>query len=130
MSTGSVSALNPVELGNFAGRLSGWDGSRGGFGDRSSTPRASREWWIYFIQGSDGGPIKIGRSLNIRNRLCELQVGYPFGELRCVGASRGLIRDEKRLHAKFSHLRIRGEWFHPSEELLAFVRSVSEGGSL
>lgn len=123
-------ALQAVDLAPFNVRLDGWIGARGDFGDRGTTPRAQREWWIYFVQGSDGGPVKIGRTLNIRNRVCELQVGYPFGELRCVGAARGLIRDEKRLHHHFSHLRMRGEWFRPDDDLLDYVRLVARRGRL
>lgn len=76
--------------------------------------------WTYFFQGIDGGPIKIGftNGVDPTGRLAELQVGAPF-ELVIVGAIRG--DQERELHREFSHLRLRGEWFTPGDDLIKFI---------
>lgn len=81
------------------------------------------ERWIYFAQGDDGGPVKIGVTLNDpRVRIDKLQTGYPFGRLRLVGLLRGSTLTEHLIHGRFKRLRMCGEWFAPSPELLEFVR--------
>jgi hypothetical protein len=32
--------------------------------------------------------------------------------------------DEQELHQRFAHLRIRGEWFRPASDLMAFINSL------
>lgn len=76
---------------------------------------------VYFIQPVGGGRIKIGVSGSPESRLAMLQTGSPV-DLRIVG----LIPDaepgtEPDLHARFAHLRVRGEWFEPAADLLAFI---------
>ena len=34
----------------------------------------------------------------------------------------GGAEKERELHERFAHLRIKGEWFWPGEELLHFIR--------
>jgi hypothetical protein len=81
--------------------------------------------WIYFLQGDDGGPIKIGFSYrDPRSRRDAVQTGYPFGELRIVGLMRGPMQTERLLHRRFSSAAMRGEWFHPTPPVLEFVRSL------
>jgi hypothetical protein len=87
---------------------------------------ASQPWWIYFMQGDDGGPIKIGRTRNLRYRLSELCGGYPFGELGYAGILRGPAGLERELHSRFANLRIRFEWFRPETPLVDFVLSLAE----
>lgn len=68
---------------------------------------------IYFIQSVDGGPVKIGRAVNVGSRLRELQSVCPT-QLRAVR----VIRDapqyiEAELHRRFRDYRLHGEWFSP-----------------
>jgi hypothetical protein len=85
-------------------------------------PEAEREWWLYFVQGDDGGPIKIGRTRKPpQHRIDALQAGYPYGRLRLVGLIRAHLRLETELHAKFYRLRLLGEWFEPGAELVNFI---------
>lgn len=73
----------------------------------------------YFIQGEDGGPIKIGFTTNHpKERLSELQVGSPV-RLCFVGFMKG--RRELELHRRFAHLRLHGEWFDNDLELCEFI---------
>lgn len=75
---------------------------------------------IYFIQVGDDGPVKIGLADDPYRRLVALQCASPF-ELRLLGGFEGGRGEELKLHKMFAHARIRGEWFEPTEELLAFV---------
>lgn len=105
-------------------RLAGWVGARGS--PYSLNPDwvapEHREWWIYFLQGDDGGPIKIGRTAgDPRIRMSDIQVGYPFGALRVVGLIRSAMRMERELHARFSQDRMIGEWFTPTPDLVGFI---------
>lgn len=71
---------------------------------------------VYIVQGSNGGPIKIGMSANLSGRIGMLQEGNPY-ELVVLAVSYGGGYDfETELHRKYRPWRIRGEWF--SEEIL------------
>jgi DNA-binding NtrC family response regulator len=78
---------------------------------------------IYFIQSDrPRGPIKIGHTNKFEadSRISALQTGSAFTlSLLCI--IQGTIEDEKRLHKKFEHLKIKGEWFRPDKELIDFV---------
>ena len=41
--------------------------------------------------------------------------------MKLIGTVRGDRRLEKALHKRFDHLRVRGEWFWATPELLAFI---------
>jgi hypothetical protein len=73
---------------------------------------------VYFVRAGDNGPIKIGQAANLKNRLADLQQAH--WEKLVVLASSGSLR-EREVHAKFRHLRIRGEWFQPADELVSFI---------
>lgn len=83
--------------------------------------------WIYFLQSGDPGPIKIGyTSRNVFARLDVLQVGNPE-PLKLLRSVPGTQDDEQQLHRRFSGLLVRGEWFRPEPELLAFIDGISLG---
>lgn len=80
-----------------------------------------RSRMIYFIQ-SGTGPIKIGFTKeDARARLRDLQCANPE-KLHLRAAFEGTRNDEKVLHAKFKHARIRGEWFWPIKELQDVIK--------
>jgi hypothetical protein len=72
--------------------------------------------WTYFIRAGVSGPIKIGVATNVDHRLASLQTGH-YQKLTVIRLIRG--NAERALHRKFAHLRIRGEWFHFDEAMLA-----------
>jgi hypothetical protein len=76
---------------------------------------------IYFVRRESGGPIKIGTTKNLGNRLALLRA--ECGErLDVLGALPGSFAGEHALHEKFRHLRHSGrEWFNPDPELLDFI---------
>lgn len=76
---------------------------------------------IYFVQASTG-PIKIGFTDNwgLRRAALQLATPEPLSVLLVVDGQRS---DEAGLHRAFQADRIRGEWFAPSSELLAYIQS-------
>lgn len=83
---------------------------------------------IYFIQESGSGAIKIGWSNSTEARKNALQIGTPHS-LTILGEVPGEHSVESKIHKKFDHLRISGEWFKPEKELLDFIdESVKAGG--
>ena len=58
-------------------------------------------------------------------RVCSLQTGVS-AELTVLAVLPGADR-EAELHQRFRHLNVRGEWFRPGPDLLAFVDQVNGG---
>lgn len=84
------------------------------------TPSEKRGY-IYFVQGEDGGPIKIGWAVDPMRRLQSIQTNSPV-PLRNVALIKGTTRTrERKIHEQFAECRIRGEWFEPTFELIAFI---------
>lgn len=75
---------------------------------------------IYFVQAGDAGPIKIGYTGSLKRRLPHLQNG-AHEPLKVLGVRQGDQSDEKALHRRFDAHRLRGEWFRPDNEILAFL---------
>jgi len=83
---------------------------------KESTPQD-----VYFIQGEYGGPIKIGIANDIQSRLASHQTGSPV-ILRIVGiSSNGGKKLESKLHKQFADIRLHGEWFEATPELLSYI---------
>lgn len=79
---------------------------------------------IYFIQPKAGGPIKIGTTVRLGQRLKQL-AAESGAELQVLAVVDGGFREEKSLHQRFAHLRQVGEWFEPGDDLLGFI--VNDG---
>lgn len=77
--------------------------------------------WIYFIRCDD--QIKIGISRAPRRRLNIMQVGNPT-PLSLLATMPADAFTERRLHLKFSALRVRREWFTAAPELLDYIDSI------
>lgn len=78
----------------------------------------------YFIRAT-GGMHKIGKSANPEERLKDLQCANPK---RLVLAAVVDGDFEKRFHDHFHSIRVRGEWFRPSNRLQAFIVWLNAGG--
>lgn len=79
--------------------------------------------YVYFFQRVDG-PIKIGTTVQLAQRRASLETGT--GPLRLVGLEPGGFRREGELHRQFSEARLYGEWFHPTQELVAYVTTIRD----
>ena len=79
--------------------------------------------FVYFVQGESGGPIKIGYTANVSNRIKELQTGYPDA-LKLLLAIPGNINNEQVLHSKLKEYRLHGEWFKPVPAVLNVMEEL------
>lgn len=80
---------------------------------------------VYFLQVGHDGPIKIGYTkVNVEYRVRAIQKGSPH-ILRWIGAFPGTRDDEKNAHRLLENSSLRGEWFYPTKEVLAFVQQQS-----
>ena len=68
--------------------------------------------YVYAIRNNHTGRIKLGISENPERRLKELQTGNDCElELLAYREAVNRFKDEKAIHDKHQHLRVRGEWF-------------------
>lgn len=80
---------------------------------------------VYFLQVETDGPIKIGFTKNdIWRRVRGIQTLSPH-TLRWIGMFAGNRGDERKAHILLQHSSLRGEWFHPTSEVLDFVAEKS-----
>jgi Meiotically up-regulated gene 113 len=79
---------------------------------------------VYFVRAGDA--VKIGRTGNLAARLKALATGSAVA-LELLAAVPGGARLEARLHRRWRHLRLRGEWFRADEELLRSIREEAGG---
>jgi transcriptional regulator with XRE-family HTH domain len=75
---------------------------------------------LYFVRRESDGAIKIGLSRNPKARLGNLRVATP-DRLSLLGTVDGDYARERELHKRFADSRIAGEWFEPTDELLALI---------
>lgn len=68
---------------------------------------------VYFIQAGEGGAVKVGYSKDPQRRRCDLQTGHA-SRLTIRALYDGSAADEERLHYRFRHYRLDGEWFSPA----------------
>jgi hypothetical protein len=88
---------------------------------RENLPDAN---YVYFIQSSDSGPVKIGLSRDPFKRVGALQTGNPQ-ELFLRHVIPGDLNVERELHHRFRAARIRREWF--GREYLPIILAFSAG---
>lgn len=82
---------------------------------------------LYFVKAGMGcAPIKIGRSVNVWNRLGKMQADN-HEELNCMVRLVGRGFEELAWHAAFSEHWIRGEWYRWSLELDEAMYLASTG---
>lgn len=74
---------------------------------------------VYFAQRRKGGLIKIGWSRSVPLRIIALKA-------KLLGSIKGERSTEKRIHKKFSHLQVRGEWYSAADELLEYIRTEAQ----
>jgi hypothetical protein len=74
---------------------------------------------VYFVRGGDA--VKIGRTGNLAARLKALATAsaVPLEVLAALPGGRDL---EVQLHRRWQHLRLKGEWFRATPDLLADIR--------
>lgn len=85
--------------------------------------------YVYFIENTQAGLIKIGRSWKPELRLQQIarDVLKVRGLIQ-VSGSQNSASLEKHLHRYFAETRIEGEWFLESAALNDLIKAVKEGG--
>lgn len=80
---------------------------------------------VYFVERD--GFVKIGTTRHLKSRLTALARGDCMidgmtpGPVTLLATLPGDDLIEKRLHSRFRHLRVGGEWFLPDNELRALI---------
>jgi len=81
---------------------------------------------VYFIQSQGTHTIKIGYTAGqVQNRLKDLQTAHPY-QLSVLATLPGDQNYEKSLHQRFAEYRLKGEWFEPHPDLLAFISLLNK----
>lgn len=88
----------------------------------SQRSKKNRFGYVYVLQ-APGGYHKIGRTINPDNRIETFNIKLPFRvEYRNIIQTPDMHSLESRLHQKFAHKRINGEWFYDlTERDLRFI---------
>ena len=86
--------------------------------------KARAQGFVYFI-GGRSGPIKIGYSIDARKRLSKISVGSSQ-HLSLLAKVPGTMDDERRMHHRFAHIRVKGEWFRREPELIAEIERIKK----
>ena len=79
-------------------------------------PKSGTTGMIYIVRLGD--TVKIGFSRNPETRLLQI----PHEEI--IAMFPGTFKTERALHERFAHLRVTGEWFRSTPDLLAFTRAL------
>lgn len=79
---------------------------------------------IYFIQNEGDKSIKIGYTGgDAQNRKRQLQTNHS-SELHLLATCKGSLEYESALQHRFAKHRLRGEWFRPHPDILAFISKL------
>lgn len=85
-------------------------------------PRRASGLMTYFVREMPDGPVKIGFTNDVARRFAALRTSSarPLALLAVLSGNH-----EREMHARFASWRIRGEWFAPAPELVAFIESIA-----
>jgi hypothetical protein len=81
--------------------------------------------WCYVYIVQIGNNVKIGRTVDVAQRLRGLQTSSP-ATVTLLVAVLAHASLEPAIHARFKHLRHSGEWFTLNDELLGFVELLRQ----
>jgi hypothetical protein len=88
---------------------------------------AKRQRYVYVVRSGKAGAFKIGIAWDVERRLCGLQTTSPR-QLRLIHHEAGGGKVERAAHKALAAHRLKGEWFRPHPEVLAFVEKVKTIG--
>ena len=84
---------------------------------------AGRRSVVYFI-GSEAGPIKIGFTVGLKDRLAALRASSPV-KLKLLATCHGHATREAAYHEQFAEHRLHGEWFEPAPAILTEIARLN-----
>lgn len=76
---------------------------------------------VYFLQAESGGPIKIGETSNLQQRMKDLQQAEPLKLLHAFPGDRDC---EQWIHRELSQHRRLGEWFDPHANVFNLIEEA------
>jgi hypothetical protein len=79
--------------------------------------------FIYFMQGENGGSIRIGYSINPSKTLISLEKGYP-DKLKILLVIPESCEKAIQLQNKFEHLKLKGGWYKPDKEIFDEIEKL------
>jgi len=79
--------------------------------------------FIYFIQGENGGSIRIGCSVNPIFTLRKLQRGYP-DKLKLLLVITDVFNELADLQKKFKKYKTKGDWYKPDKEIFDEIEKL------
>lgn len=85
--------------------------------------RTHQKSFVYFISDNNGG-VKIGKAVNVENRLKGLQTGSST-KLELLAAVPGGYKKERMYQTKFQHLLLHGEWFRLTDEIMSEINEIN-----
>lgn len=83
---------------------------------------------VYFLKRFQF--VKIGYAVDVRKRIKDINVGSSIipgmvcVPVKLLATIPGGRPKEQKLHQRFAHLRVAGEWFIGSSELMHFIHSI------
>lgn len=88
---------------------------------------AASYYQVYFVVCEATSVVKIGFAKSVKKRMAQLQTAnaYPLkllGSIRVRGIEEAVCTESK-LHERFKHIRLNGEWFKATEELLQYINN-------
>ena len=91
-------------------------------GKRKSKPagKGAAQTYVYLMRDKSSGLIKIGRSINPKQRERTL-IAEKSTIQRIYTSPLCLRQHEKHLHKKFESKRVRGEWFNLDQEDVKYI---------
>lgn len=92
-----------------------------------SQKKTSRPGYVYLIR-ADNGMYKIGKAVNVDNRIHEFGVKLPMKtELIHSFKSNDYTAAEQELHRRYADLREHGEWFSLTSECVIEICAITDG---
>jgi hypothetical protein len=82
---------------------------------------------VYFVRSGDA--VKIGMSKDVPRRLRTLRTMSPLS-LELLGVVPGGRDEEAQLHREWASLRLHGEWFRASPELIGRIAGLTSAARL
>ncbi len=80
---------------------------------------------LYFLQVAPFGPVKIGWTSGcVTARMRAIQQSSPY-EIKWLGVAELPKSSEKDAHKTLAAYHLRGEWFYPTPDVMAFVEHIS-----
>lgn len=79
----------------------------------------------YIALNTDSGLMKIGKSINPNSRMDGLKTGAGTRPVLLLVIEENI---ERKLHKKFAHLNVFGEWFRDDGSISAFIAEQNPGG--